>query len=168
MTPFNNHRYTLAKSETSENMISDQADIELCDTGSTRGVRQTYVIDWKKIPTAFSHRLLVATITYCQANAEGRARRATAVLGKIIEECLDDPFSRFVFWLTADSIIDRIRLDAETRQAIRAELARTVKLPTDLQTTQMNMRMNLLPDYLRAFFLEDYFNSLVKNPIALP
>jgi hypothetical protein len=144
-------------------MTSDQADAALCETGPTRGVRPTYVLDWKTITTPFGHRLLVATVEYRQGNAKGRARKATAVLGKIIEECLDDPFSRFVFWLTADSNIDKIRVGVETRRAIRAELARTVKLLTELQITQMNVRINSLPDYLRAFFLEDYFDSLVRN-----
>lgn len=147
-------------------MTSDQADIALCETSSTRGVRPTYFIDWKTITTAFG-RLLVATVAYCRANAEGHAHKATVVLGKIIEECLDDPFSRFVFWLAADTNINKIRVDVETRGAIRAELARTVTLPTELQIRQMNMRINSLPDYLRTFFLEDYFDSLVRNTTKL-
>ncbi|HYB59787.1 MAG TPA: hypothetical protein VEB88_06030 [Candidatus Acidoferrales bacterium] len=144
-------------------MTSHQARAALCETGSTRGNRPTYVVDWQTSTAAFGHRLLVATVEYRQASAKGRARKAAAVLGKIIEECLDDPFSRFVFWLTADSNIEKIRVDVETRRAIRAELARTVRLPTESQIRQMNMRINALPDYLREFFLEDYFDSLVRN-----
>jgi hypothetical protein len=144
-------------------MMGDQADAALSETGSTRGIRTRYVVDWQTITAAFGHRLLVATVKYRQASAKGRARKATSVLGKIIEECLDDPFSRFVFWLTADSNIEKIRVDVETRRAIRAELARTVRRPTELEIRQMNVRLNSLPDYLRAFFLEDYFDSLVRN-----
>ena len=144
-------------------MTSDQADETLCKTGAAGGVFPTYVVDWKTNTTAFGHRVLVATLEYRPVNAKGRARKATAVLAKITEECLDDPFSRFVFWLTADSTIDKIRVDVETRHAIRAELARIVKLLTELQIRQMNARINLLPEYLRAFFLEDYFDSLVRN-----
>jgi hypothetical protein len=54
-------------------------------------------------------------------------------------------------------------LDIKTRRAIRAELAKTIKPPTELQITEMNKRMNSLPDYLRTFYLEDYFDSVTKN-----
>jgi hypothetical protein len=144
-------------------VTSDQADVVVCKTDSTRRIHPTYVIDWKKIAAPAGDRLLMATAAYCHVDKGGNAREATAVLGKIIEECLDDPFSRFVFWLTADSNIDKICVDVETRRAIRAELARTVRLPTELEIRQMNVRINSLPDYLRAFFLEDYFDSLVRN-----
>ena len=123
-----------------------------------------YVIEWKKIATVFSHDLLVATLVYPCTDARGRTRKAALVLGKIFEEHSEDPFSRFVFWLTADLNIESARLDAKIRHAIRAELAKTITPPTDLQIKEMNMRMNSLPDYLRIFYLEDYFDSLMKNP----
>jgi hypothetical protein len=54
-------------------------------------------------------------------------------------------------------------LGAKTRRAIRAELAKTITPPTELEVKNMNMRMNSLPDYLRVFYLEDYFESMIKN-----
>jgi hypothetical protein len=122
-----------------------------------------YVIKWKKIATVFSHNLLVATLVYPYADAGGRTRKATLVLSKIIEECVEDPFSRFVFWLAADVNIESALLSAKERHAIRAELAKTVTPPTELQVKDMNMRMNSLPDYLRVFYLEDYFDSMIRN-----
>ena len=122
-----------------------------------------YVIKWKKIATVFSHNLLVATLVYPYADARGRTRKATLVLGKIIEECVEDPFSRFVFWLAADLNIESARLSAKERHAIRGELAKTITPPTELQVKGMNMRMNSLPDYLRVFYLEDYFDSMIRN-----
>jgi hypothetical protein len=144
-------------------MTTDNTRAPLSNTGSRRGVAADFVIKWEKIPTVFSHHVLVATVAYPYADAGGRTRKATLVLGKVIEECVEDPFGRFVFWLTADFNIESTRLGAKTRQAIRAELAKTVKPPTELQVKDMNMRMNSLPDYLRVFYLEDYFDSMIKN-----
>ena len=144
-------------------MTTDNARAHLCDTGSKRGVAADFVIKWEKILTVFSHHVLIATVTYPYADAGGATRKATLVLGRVIEECVEDPFSRFVFWLTADFNIERTRLGAKTRHAIRAELAKTIKPPTELQVKDMNMRMNSLPDYLRVFYLEDYFDSMIKN-----
>jgi hypothetical protein len=59
--------------------------------------------------------------------------------------------------------IESTRLDINTHRAIRAELAKTIKPPTELQITEMNKRMNQLPDYLRVFYLEDYFDSVTKH-----
>ena len=126
-------------------------------------VPHDYIIEWKKIATVFSHDLLVATLVYSYADAGGQTRKATVILGKVSEECLEDAFSRFVFWLTADSNIENIRLGAETRRAIRTELAKTVTPPTALQVKDMNRHMNSLPDYLRVFYLEDYFDSMMKR-----
>ena len=149
-----------------ETMTRDEAGAQLLENGSVgkAAASPDYVIEWKKIATVFSHDLLVATLVYPYADASGRTRKAALVLGKIIEECLEDPFSRFVFWLTADLNIESASLDAKIRHAIRTELAKTIMPPTDLQIKEMNMRMNSLPDYLRIFYLEDYFDSLMKNP----
>lgn len=144
-------------------MTTDEARTYLTGTGSKRGFAADFVIKWEKIPTVFSHHVLIATVTYPYADAGGPTRKATLVLGEVIEECVEDPFSRFVFWLTADFNIESTRLGAETRNAIRAELAKTIKPPTELQVKDMNMRMNSLPDYLRVFYLEDYFDSMIKN-----
>ena len=141
----------------------DQARTYHPDTGSQRGVAADFAIKWERNSTVFSHHTLIALVTYPYANAGGRVRKATLVLGKVIEECAEDPFTRFVFWLTADSNIERIRLSAETRHAIRVELAKTITPPTELQVKDMNMRMNSLPDYLRAFYLQDYFDSMIRN-----
>ena len=78
-------------------------------------------------------------------------------------ECVEDTLSRFVFWLTADLNIERSDLDKETRDAIRTELSKTVKPLTARQIAQLNAHVNSLPDYLRAFYLEDYFDSLAKR-----
>ena len=144
-------------------MTTDEARTYLTGAGSKRGFAADFVIKWERIPTVFSHHVLIVTVTYPYANAGGPTRKATLVLGKVIEECVEDPFSRFVFWLTVDFNIESTRLGAETRHAIRAELAKTVKPPTELQVKDMNMRMNSLPDYLRVFYLEDYFDSMTKN-----
>ena len=144
-------------------MTTDKVRVYLPDTGSKREVSADFVIKWEKIATVFSHYLLIATLTYSYVDTRGQSRKATLVLAKIIEECVEDPFSRFVFWLTADVNIESTRLGAETRRALRAELAKTVKPPTGLQVKDMNMRMNSLPDYLRVFYLEDYFESMLKN-----
>jgi len=116
-----------------------------------------------KKPPRFSPTPCLATLKYSHADAGARTYEATVVLGKIIENCIEDPFNRFVFWLTADLNIESTRLDIKTRRAIRAELAKTIEPPTELQITDMNKRMNLLPDYLRVFYLEDYFDSVTKN-----
>ena len=144
-------------------MTTDKATAYLSETGSKRGVSADFVIKWEKIAAAFSHHVLIATVTYSYADAGGRTRKATLVLGKVIEECIEDPFSRFIFWLTADSNIESSRLGTETRHAIRAELAKTITPPTELQVKDMNVRMNSLPDYLRVFYLEDYFDSMIKK-----
>jgi hypothetical protein len=146
-------------------MTPDEAGAQLSEKGPGmgKGGPADYVIKWKKIATVFSHNLLVATLVYPYADAGGRTRKATLVLGKVIEECAEDPFSRFVFWLSADLNIESTGLSAETRHAIRAELAKTIKPPTELQVKDMNMRMNSLPDYLRVFYLEDYFDSMIRN-----
>jgi hypothetical protein len=81
----------------------------------------------------------------------------------VYAECVEDTLSRFVFWLTADLNIERSDLDKETRDAIRTELSKTVKPLTARQILQMNAHVNSLPDYLRAFYLEDYFDSLAKR-----
>jgi hypothetical protein len=146
-------------------MTPDEVGAQLSEKspGMGKGAPPDYVIEWKKIATVFSHDLLVATLVYSYADAGGRTRTATLVLGKVIRECVEDPFSRFVFWLTADLNIESTRLGAETRHAIRAKLAETIKPPTELQVKDMNVRINSLPDYLRAFYLEDYFDSVTKN-----
>jgi len=144
-------------------MTTDKARAYLSETGSKRRIVAEYVIKWEKTATVFSHHVLIATVTYPYADAGGPTRKTTLVLGKVIEEYVEDPFSRFVFWLTADFNIESTRLGAKTRRAIRAELAKTVKPPTELQVKDMNMRMNSLPDYLRAFYLEDYFDSMIKR-----
>jgi hypothetical protein len=144
-------------------MTTDRARAYLTGTGSKRRVAADFVIKWKRIPTVFSHHVLIVTVTYPCADAGGPTRSATLVLGKVIEECVEDPFSRFVFWLTADFNIESTSLGANKRHAIRAELAKTIKPPTELQVKDLNMRMNSLPDYLRVFYLEDYFESMIKN-----
>jgi hypothetical protein len=144
-------------------MTADKARTNLPETDSKRGNTANFVIKWEKIPTVFSHHVLIATVVYPYADPEGQTRKATLVLGKVIEECVEDPFSRFVFWLTADLNIESTRLGAKTRRALHAELAKTVMPPTEVQVKDMNMRMNSLPDYLRVFYLEDYFDSMIKN-----
>lgn len=146
-------------------MTPDEGGAQLSENGSwmREGAPPNFVIEWKKIATVFNHNLLVATLVYAYSDAGGRTRKANLVLAKIIEECIEDPFSRFVFWLTADVNIESIRLGEEIRHAIRAQLAKAIKPPTELQVKDMNMRMNSLPDYLRVFYLEDYFESMIKN-----
>jgi hypothetical protein len=144
-------------------MTSDEASAHLSKTGLRRGIPVDFEIKWKKTATIFAHSLLTATLKYSHTDAGARTYEATAVVGTIIENCIEDPFSRFVFWLTADFNIESTRLDTKTRRAIRSELAKTIKPPTELQITEMNKRMNLLPDYLRVFYLEDYFDSVTKN-----
>ena len=144
-------------------MTTDKAKAELSDVGSKPRIAADYVLKWEKIATVFSHYLLIATVTYSYVDTGGQSRTATLVLGKVIEECVEDPFSRFIFWLTADLNIESARLGAETRRALRAELAKTVKPPTELQVKDMNVRVNSLPDYLRVFYLEDYFDGMIKN-----
>ena len=144
-------------------MTMDRTRAYLTSTGSKRRVAADLVIKWERIPTVFNHHVLIVTVTYPCADAGGPTGTATLVLGKVIEECVEDPFNRFVFWLTADFNIESTRLSASKRHTIRAELAKTIKPPTQLQVKDMNMRMNSLPDYLRVFYLEDYFDSMIKN-----
>jgi hypothetical protein len=144
-------------------MTTDNSRAHPSNTGSRRGVTADFVIKWESIPTVFSHHVLIATVTYTCADAGRPTRNVTLILGKVIEECVEDPFCRFVFWLTADFNIESSRLGTKTRQAIRAELAKTIKPLTELQVKDLNMRMNSLPDYLRVFYLEDYFDSMKKN-----
>jgi hypothetical protein len=143
-------------------MTSNEAGAHLSKAGLRRRIPLDFKIKWKKTATVFTHSLLTATLKYSPADG-GTRTKATVVLGKIIENCIEDPFSRFVFWLTADLNIESTRLDINTRRAIRAELAKKIKPPTELQITEMNKRMNLLPDYLRVFYLEDYFDSVTKH-----
>jgi hypothetical protein len=144
-------------------MKRDEAGAHVSKTDFRREVPLDFEIKWKKTATVFAHSLITATLKYSHADGGARTYKATVVLGKIIENCIEDPFSRFVFWLTADLNIESTRLDIKTRRAIRAELAKTIEPPTELQITDMNKRMNLLPDYLRVFYLEDYFDSVTKN-----
>lgn len=147
-------------------MPSDEAGAHLSKTGLRRGIPFDFEIKWKKTATVFTYSLLTATLKYPYSDEGARNYEATVVLGKIIENCIEDPFSRFVFWLTADLNIESTRLDTKMRHAIRAELAKTIKPLTELQITEMNKRMNLLPDYLRVFYLEDYFDSVTKKPLS--
>jgi hypothetical protein len=144
-------------------MTSDEAGAHLSKTGLRPGFPLDFEIKWKKTATVFTHHVLTATLKYSHADGGAPTYKATVVLGKIIENCIEDPFSRFVFWLTADLNIEKTRLDIKARRAIRAELAKTIKPPTELQITEMNKRMNSLPDYLRVFYLEDYFDSVTKS-----
>jgi len=136
---------------------------ELTDNESDARIRPNYSIKWTKIPTVFGHSLLVATLVYPHEEANELTRDPERELGKVFAECVNDTLSRFVFWLTADLNIERSNLNKETRDAIRAELSKTVKPLTALQIVQMNAHVNSLPDYLRAFYLEDYFESLAKR-----
>jgi hypothetical protein len=126
-------------------------------------IRRNYSIKWTRIPTVFGHSLLVATLGYPLDGANELTRHPARVLSKVFAECVEDTLSRFVFWLTADLNIERSDLNKETRDAIRAELSKTVKPLTALQIVQMNAHLNSLPDYLRAFYLEDYFESLARR-----
>jgi len=136
---------------------------ERAENESEERIRPHYSIKWTKIPTVFGHSLLVATLVYPLDDATELTRHPARVLGKVFAECVDDTLSRFVFWLTADLNVERSDLDKETRDAIRAKLSKTVKPLTTLQIVQMNAHVNSLPDYLRAFYLEDYFESLAKK-----
>ena len=126
-------------------------------------IRPNYSIKWTKIPTVFGHSLLVVTLVYPLDEANELMRHPARMLSKVFAECVEDTLSRFVFWLTADLNIERSDLNKEIRDAIRAELSNTVKPLTARQIVQMNARVNSLPDYLRAFYLEDYFESLAKR-----
>jgi hypothetical protein len=125
--------------------------------------RNDYAIEWKRVPTAFDRCLLVATLAYSYGDADSLTHHSSLVLGKIFAECIEDTLSRFIFWLNADFNIGLSHIDVETREAIRAELTKTVKPLTALQIAQMNAHVNSMPDYLRVFYLEDYFESLAKN-----
>jgi hypothetical protein len=133
------------------------------ENDSEARIRPNYSIRWTKIPTVFGHSLLVATLVYPSDEADTLTHHPPFVLSKVFAENVDDTLSRFVFWLTADLNIERSDLNKETRDVIRAELSKTVKPLTALQIAQMNARVNSLPDYLRAFYLEDYFESLAKK-----
>lgn len=126
-------------------------------------IRPNYSIKWTRIPTVFGHSLLVATLVYPLDDANELTHHPVRVLSKVFAEYVEDTLSRFVFWLTADLNIERSDLNKETRDAIRAELSKIVKPLTTLQIVQMNAQVNSLPDYLRAFYLEDYFESLAKR-----
>ena len=145
-------------------MTPNEKGAQLSEVGPRLGSRaKDYMIEWKKIATFFGYELLVASLVCSSVDAAGRTRTTTRVLGKVIEEYVKDPFSRFVFWLSTDVNIENARLDAETRYTIRREVARTVAPLTELEVREMNERMNSLPDYLRVFYLEDYFDGLTKN-----
>jgi hypothetical protein len=133
------------------------------ENDSEARIRPNYSIRWTKIPTVFGHSLLVVTLIYPSDEADTLTHHPPFVLSKVFAENVDDTLSRFVFWLTADLNIERSDLNKETRDVIRAELSKTVKPLTALQIAQMNARVNLLPVYLRAFYLEDYFESLAKK-----
>ena len=126
-------------------------------------IRPNCSVEWTRIPTEFGPCLLVATLVYPFEEAKGLTRDPERELGKVFAECVNDTLSRFVFLLTADLNIERSDLNKETRDLIRAELAKTVKPLTALQIAQMSARVNSFPDYLRAFYLEDYFESLGTN-----
>ena len=136
---------------------------ERTENESEARIRLNYSIKWTRIPTVFGHSLLVATLVYPFDDANELTRRPARVLSKVFAECVEDTLNRFVFWLTADLNIERYVLNKETRDAIRAELSKTVKPLNTLQIVQMNAYLNSLPDYLRAFYLEHYFESLATN-----
>ncbi len=133
------------------------------ENDSEARIRPYEAIRWTRIPTVFGHSLLVATLVYPSDEADTLTHHSPLVLSKVFAECVEDTLSRFVFWLTADLNIERSDLNKETRERIRAELSKTVKPLTALQIIQMNSRVNSLPDYLRTFYLEDYFESLAKK-----
>jgi hypothetical protein len=140
-------------------MTADELKERTKNESITR-IRPNYSIKWTRIPTVFGHSLLVATLVYPLDDANKLTRHPVRLLSKVFAECVEDTLSRFVFWLTADLNIERSDLNKETRDAVRAELSKTVKPLTALQIVQMNAHVNSLPDYLRAFYLEDYFESL--------
>ena len=133
------------------------------ENDSEARIRPNYSIKWTRIPTVFGHNLLVATLVYHSDEPHTLTHHPPLVLSKVFAENVDDTLSRFVFWLTADLNIERSNLNKEAREVIRAELSKIVKPLTALQIAQMNARVNSLPDYLRAFYLEDYFESLAKK-----
>ncbi|MGZ7167736.1 MAG: hypothetical protein ACXVIP_04975 [Halobacteriota archaeon] len=143
-------------------MTADELN-ERTENESEPRIRPHYSIKWTRIPTVFGHSLLVATLAYPLNDANELTRHPARVLSKVYAECVEDTLSRFVFWLTADLNIERSDFDKETRDAIRTELSKTVKPLTARQIVQMNAHVNSLPDYLRAFYLEDYFDSLAKR-----
>jgi hypothetical protein len=126
-------------------------------------IRPNYSIKWSRWPTVFGHIVLVATLIYCYDDATELTHHPTRVLSNVFAECTEDVLSRFVFWLTADLNIDRSDLNKETREVVRVELSKTVKPLTARQIVQMNAYLNSLPDYLRAFYLEEYFESLANK-----
>lgn len=136
---------------------------ERIENQSEARIRSHCSVEWTRIPTVFGHCMLVATLIYPYDEATGVPHHPARVLSKVIAECVEDTFSRFVFWLTADLNIDRSDLNTETREAVRAELSKTVKPLKARQIVQMNAYLNSLPDYLRAYYLEDYFESLAKR-----
>jgi hypothetical protein len=139
-------------------MTADELN-ERTKNESEARIRPKYSVKWMKIPTVFGHSLLVATLVYHFDEVNDLTRHPVRVLSKVFAECVEDTLSRFVFWLAADLNIERFNLDKETRDAIHAELSKTVKPLTALQIVQMNAHLNSLPDYLRTFYLEDYFES---------
>ncbi len=140
-------------------MTADELE-KRTESDSEARIRVNYSVRWTRIPTDFGHSLLVATLVYPYDEANTLTHRPPLVLSKVFAENVGDTLSRFVFWLTADLNIEQSDLNKETREVIRAELSKTVKPLTALQIAQMNARVNSLPDYLRAFYLEDYFESL--------
>jgi hypothetical protein len=139
-------------------MTADELN-ERTEHVSEARIRPNYSIEWMKMPTVFGHSLLVATLVYHFDEVNDLTGHPARVLSKVSAECVEDILSRFVFWLAADLNIERFNLDKETRDAIRAELSKTAKPLTALQIVQMSAHLNSLPDYLRAFYLEDYFES---------
>jgi hypothetical protein len=143
-------------------MITDELK-KRAENKSGARIRPNCSVEWTRIPTVFGHCLLVATLVYPFEEANELTRDPERELGKVFAECVNDTLNRFVFWLTADLNIERSDLNKETRDVIRAELSKTVKPLTELQIVQMNAHVNSLPDYLRAFYLEDYFESLARR-----
>ena len=136
---------------------------ERIENQSEARIQPNYSIKWSRRPLVFGHCMLVATLIYPYDEATGVPHHPARVLSKVFAECVEDTLSRFVFWLTADLNIERSDLNKETRDAIRAELSKTVKPLTARQIVQMNAYLNSLPDYLRAYYLEDYFESLANK-----
>jgi hypothetical protein len=143
--------------------MTDDELKERTENESDARTQHGYMIEWTRIPTVFGHCLLVATLVYPFDEANGLTHPTPLVLSKVFAECVEDPLSRFIFWLTADFNIGLSEMSIEKREAIRAELSKTVKPLTALQIVQINAHVNSLPDYLRAFYLEDYFESLGKK-----
>jgi hypothetical protein len=143
-------------------MTADELN-ERNENQSEERIRPGYSIKWSKRPTVFGNNVLVATLIYPCDGATELPHHPARVLSKVFAECTEDILNRFVFWLTADLNIDRSNLNKETREAVRAELSKTVKPLKARQIVQMNAYLNSLPDYLRAFYLEDYFESLANK-----